>query len=141
MILAGRRYSYYKAHHRSYRDWYPGHYQLGYFLTTYVKRHYGPEMWDQVMGRTARWGFHPFAFSRALRKYTGASAARTYERTMDELTGLWQAQQKGLPTTPLRVLAGQSRSDVWTNYGYPHPLADGSVLASKSGLADPATLW
>ena len=45
-----------------------------------------------------------------------------------------------MPTTPLRVLAGHSRSSVWTNYGYPHALADGSVLASKSGLADPATL-
>ena len=140
LLLTGRRYSYYKAHHRSYRDWYPSHYPLGYFLTTYVKRRYGPEMWDKVLGRTARWGFHPFSFSRALRKYIGASAAQTYERTMDELTELWQAQQKDLPTTPLRVLAGQSRSSVWTNYEYPHLLADGSVLASKSGLADPATL-
>ena len=140
LLLAGQRYSYYKALHRSYRDWYPDHYKLGYFLTTYVKRHYGPETWDKVLGRTARWGFHPFSFSRALRKYTGASAAQTYEQTMDELTKLWQAQQKDLPTTPLRVLAGQSRSGIWTNYEYPHLLADGSVLASKSGLADPATL-
>ena len=140
LLLAGRRYSYYKAYHRSYRDWYPSHYPLGYFMTTYVKRRYGAEMWDQVLGRTTRWGFYPFAFSRALKKYTGASAAQTYERTMDELAGLWQAQQKDLPTTPLRVLAGQSQSGVWTNYNYPQPLADGSVLASKSGLADPATL-
>jgi hypothetical protein len=140
LLLAGRRYSYYKALHRSYRDWYPSHYPLGYFLTTHVKRHYGPETWDKVLGRTARWGFHPFSFSRALKKYTGASAAQTYERAMDELTQLWQTQQKDLPTTPLRVLAGQRRSGVWTNYAYPQPLADGSVLASKSGLADPATL-
>ena len=140
LLLAGQRYSYYKALHRSYRDWYPDHYKLGYFLTTYVRRHYGPETWDKVLGRTARWGFHPFSFSRALRKYTGTSAAQTYEQTMDELTELWQAQQKDLPTTPLRVLAGQSRSGVWTNYSYPHRLADGSVLASKSGLANPATL-
>ena len=140
LLLAGRRYSYYKALHRSYRDWYPDYYRLGYFMTTYVKRRYGPEMWDKVLGRTARWGFHPFSFSRALRKYTGASAAQTYERTMDELTELWQTQQKDLQMTPLRVLPGQSRSSVWTNYEYPHLLADGSVLASKSGLADPATL-
>ncbi len=140
LLLAGERYSYYKAYHRSYRDWYPSHYPLGYFLTTYVKRHYGAETWDKVLGRTARWGFHPFAFSRALRKYTGASAAQTYERTMDELTGLWQTQQEDLPTTSLRLLPGQSRAGIWTNYEYPQPLADGSVLASKSGLADPATL-
>ena len=140
LLLEGRRYSYYKAHHRSFRDWYPGHYSLGYYLTTYVRRHHGAGTWDKVLGRTARWGFHPFAFSRALRKYTGASAVGIYERTMDELAELWQAQQKDLPTTPLRVLPGQSRSSVWTNYQYPHLLADGSVLASKSGLADPWTL-
>ena len=139
-LLAGRRYSYYKAYHLSYRDWYPDHYTLGYFLTTYVKRRYGAETWDKVMGSFANRAFHPFAFNRALKKHTGASASQTYERTMDELTELWQAQQKDLRTTPLRVLPGQSRSEVWTNYKYPHRLADGSVLASKSGVADPRTL-
>ena len=139
-LLAGRRYSYYKAYYGSYRDWYPSHYPLGYFMTTYVKRRYGPEMWDKVMGSFANWAFHPFTFSRALKKHTGASASQTYERTMDELTELWQTQQKDLHTTPLRVLAGQSQSSVWTNYTYPHRLADGSVMASKIGLADSATL-
>ena len=139
LLLAGRRYSYYKAYFRSYRDWYPNHYQLGYFLATYVKRRYGPETWDKVLGSTT-WGWHPFAFSLSLKKHTGASAPQIYERTMDELTELWQTQQKDLPTTSARVLAGQNRSGIWTNYKYPQPLADGSVLASKSGLADPATL-
>ena len=139
-LLAGRRYSYSKAYHRSYRDWYPNHYKLGYFMTTYVKRHYNPETWDKVIGSAANWAFHPFAFSHALKKHTGASTSQTYERTMDELTVLWQAQQKDLHTTPLRVLPGQNRSRVWTNYQYPHRLADGSMLASKSGMADPAAL-
>ena len=139
LLLEGRRYSYYKAYHRSYRDWYPNYYHLGYFLTTYVNRRYGTETWDKVIGSTT-WGWHPFAFSRALKKHTGASAPQTYEQTMDELTELWQVQQKDLPTTPLRVLDGQSRSGIWTNYTYPQPLADGSVLASKSGLADSAKL-
>ena len=145
LLLSGRRYSYYKAHHRSYRDWYPDHYQLGYYLTTYVRRHHGAEAWDKVLGSTTRWGLFlpvtlPWSFSFALRQHTGASAARTYERTMDELTALWQAQQEDLPTTPLRVLAGQDESGVWTNYRFPQPLTDGSVLAGKSGLADPPTL-
>ncbi len=145
LLLSGRRYSYYKAHHRSYRDWYPDHYQLGYHLTTYVRRHHGAEAWDKVLGSTTRWGLFlpvtlPWSFSFALRQHTGASAARTYERTMDELTGLWQAQQEYLPTTPLRVLDGQDGPGVWTNYKFPQPLNDGSVLAGKSGLADPPTL-
>ena len=144
LLLEGRRYSYYKAHHGSYRDWYPSHYPLGYFMTTYVRRRYGSETWDKVMGSTTRWAFlfptFPFSFSFALRQHTGASAARTYERTMDELAELWHVRQTDLPATPRRVLAGQSSQGVWTNYAYPHLLADGSVLAGKSGLADPPTL-
>ena len=54
---------------------------------------YGTETWDKVIGSTT-WGWHPFAFSRALKKHTGASAPQTYEQTMDELTELWQVQQK-----------------------------------------------
>ena len=79
LLLAGRRYSYYKAYHGSYRDWYPSHYPLGYFLTTYVKRRYGPETWDKVLG-SATWGWHPFAFSRALKKHTRASAPKPTSR-------------------------------------------------------------
>ena len=71
LLLSGKRYSYYKAHHRSYRDWYPGHYQLGYYLTTYVRRHHGAEVWDKVLGSTTRWGLFlpvtlPWSFSFAL---------------------------------------------------------------------------
>ena len=144
LLLEERRYSYYKAHHGSYRDWYPSHYPLGYFMTTYVRRRHGPETWDKVMGSTTRWAFlfptFPYSFSFALRQHTGASAASTYDRTMDELAELWHARQTDLPATPRRVLAGQGRPGVWTNYAYPHLLADGSVLAGKSGLADPPTL-
>ena len=140
MLLAGWRYSYYKAYHRSYHDWYPDHYKLGYFMTTYVRRRYGPETWDKVIGSAANWAFHPFTFNFALRKHTGASAPETYERAMDELTELWQAQQKDLPVTPAEVLDGQNQSGVWTNYKYPHPLPDGSVLATKSGMADLSAL-
>ena len=140
LLLAGERYSVHKAYYGSYRDWYPDYYKLGYFMTTYVRKHYGPETWDKVMGSTANWVFYPFIFSRALKKHTGAGTAETYERTMDELTELWQAQQKDLRTTSLQVLPGQSESGVWTSYRYPYRLADGSVLVHKSGLADSSTL-
>ena len=140
LLLARQRYSYYKAFHRSYRDWYPDYYKLGYFMTTYVRRRYGADTWDKVLGSTANWAFHPFAFHQALKKHTGAGASTIYEQTMDELTELWQTQQRDLPVTEARVLAGQSRSSVWTNYTYPHPLPDGSVLASKSGLANTSQL-
>ena len=109
-LLAGRRYSYSKAYHRSYRDWYPDHYTLGYFMTTNVKRRYGPEMWDKVMGSFANWAFHPFAFNRALKKHTGASAYQTYERTMDD--GRVDRAVAGTAKRPAHnAVAGASRAE------------------------------
>ena len=140
LLLAGRRYSYAKAFHGSYRDWYPDFYPLGYLMTTYVKNHYGAEAWDKVIGSAANWAFHPFTFHFALKKHTGAGISETYERTMDELTAVWQTQQKDLPVTPAQVIPGQQQSNVWTNYKYPHPLPDSSVVAAKAGLADVSSL-
>ena len=73
------------------------------------------------------------AIPQTLTKVSGDSQEGTASTLLDELTRLWQTQQKGLTTPPLRLLAGQDRSGVWTNYEDPHLLSDGSVLASKRG--------
>ena len=37
LLSEGKRYSYQKAMFRTYRDYYPNQYVLGYLLTSYVK--------------------------------------------------------------------------------------------------------
>ena len=53
ILLSGKKPSYYKAYLRSFKDWYPNHYHLGYLLATEVKREYGADVWSNVLVRTS----------------------------------------------------------------------------------------
>jgi len=139
LLLSGRRYSYYKAYLGSYKDYYPNYYHLGYHLVTYRRRQDGPEVWSSVMRRSSKYSCWPYSFSRSLKKITGDNAKQTYNKTMDELEQLWRNQLEGVTITPATTI-NHRKNRIWTNYSFPDKLSDGSIIALKSGLADPYTL-
>ena len=140
-LLAGKRFDYPKSVGGSYRDNVPNHYVLGYFLTTYLKRTYGPDVWSRVLNRNyRRWPF-PFAFSASIKDETGLRTEDLYRKTMDDLTETWQKQQESLVITPATTFPvspekQQSTRPIFTNYQHPQFLTDSSVLCVKSGLGD-----
>ncbi|MDB5240798.1 MAG: hypothetical protein JWP57_1423 [Spirosoma sp.] len=140
-LLAGRQYAYQKAVGGSYRDNVPNHYVLGYFLTTYGKQTYGPDVWSRVLNRNYRRFPWPFAFSASIQNETGLRVEDLYRKTMDDLTETWRKQQSNLTITPaamfpVRVEQERGRKPVFTNYQYPQFLTDSTVLCVKSGLGD-----
>ncbi|MCK8494296.1 hypothetical protein M0L20_20685 [Spirosoma sp. RP8] len=140
-LLAGRRFDYPKAVGGSYRDNVPNHYVLGYFMTTYLKRTYGPDVWSRVLNRNYRRFPWPFAFSASIKDETKLRTEDLYRKTMDDLTESWQKQQERLTITPATLLPveaekADSKRPVFTNYQYPQFLADSTVLCVKSGLGD-----
>ena len=140
-LLAGNRFDYPKAVGGSYRDNVPTHYVLGYFLTTYLKRTYGPDVWSRVLNRNYRRFPWPFAFSSSIKDVTGLRTEDLYRKTMDDLTETWQKQQESLTITPtdgflINPEKQQSRRPVFTNYQHPQFLTDSTVLCVKSGLGD-----
>lgn len=139
LLLSGEHYSYYKAYLRSYKDYYPDYYALGYQLVTHNRREYGADTWSLVMRRSSKYSYWPYAFSRSMKKITGRNARQTYDDTMKELKTLWTEQIKGLEETPVEHVNQKSKK-VWTNYKFPHRNSDGSIVALKTGLADPYTL-
>lgn len=139
LLLSGQRPDYQTARLRSYRLRYPNEYHLGYLLTTYVKRTYGPDVWARVIARTGETAYNPLAFSVALKKETGKGEVELYEAAMDELTALWTAQLEAVALTDARVLNSPEK-DIWTNYVSPQYAADGSVVALKWGMDDRHTL-
>ena len=139
--LTGRQFNYQKAVNGSYRDNVPNHYVLGYFLTTYAKRTYGPDVWSRVLDRNYRRFPWPFAFSASLKNETGMRVESLYQKTMDDLTETWRKQQESLTITPattfpVRVEQARAKVPVFTNYQYPQFLTDSTVLCVKSGLGD-----
>jgi hypothetical protein len=140
-LLAGHRFDYPKAVCGSYRDNVPNHYVLGYFLTTYLKRTYGPDVWSRVLNRNYRRFPWPFAFSASIKQETGLQTEELYRQTMDDLTEIWQKQQQSLSLTPttgfaVRAEKQQSSRPIFTNYRHPQWLTDSTVLCVKSGLGD-----
>ncbi len=134
-LIAQKPFAYNKAYLRSYKHYVPNHYVLGYFMTTYVKRHYGPEAWGRILTRTYNLPFIPFRFSGAIKKETGLKVEKLYRKTVQELDSLWTGQVAELEETPVTALpTNQNRA--FTNYQYPQYLTDGRIIAQKSGLAD-----
>ncbi|MGC9365187.1 MAG: TolB family protein [Fidelibacterota bacterium] len=138
LLLSGKRYSYYKAYLQSYRDYFPDYYALGYQMVAHTRREFGADVWSRIMQRSAKYSYLPWSFSRSMKKITGYNARTTYEKTMDELEKVWQKQIAGIHETPVDI---QNREkEVWTRYQFPRQISDGSIIALKSGLADPYTL-
>ena len=136
-LLAGRLYNYQKAVSGSLRDQVPNWYVLGYFMTSYAKVHYGPEVWSRVLSRYYRFPFYPFSFSRSLRRSTGLRVEDLYDRTMHEVDSTWRAEQAARPApTPVQEFSGQASPRIFTEYQYPQYVTDSTVLALKSGLDD-----
>jgi hypothetical protein len=134
-LLSGRQYSYQKAVNGSLRDLVPDWYVLGYFMTSYAKTHYGPDVWSRALDQYYRFPFYPFSFSNGLRRTTGLRVEDLYQRTMRELDSTWRAEQAARPApTPVRELAGQANTRVFTQYQYPQYVNDSTVVALKSGL-------
>ncbi|MBN2009694.1 hypothetical protein JW960_10155 [candidate division KSB1 bacterium] len=139
-LLKHRRYSYSKAYFRSFQDYIPDHYTLGYHLVTYVRRqNTGQDMWNQVLNRSTRMAFWPFTFSNSLKHYTDASISDTYNQAMEDLSDLWSEQLKRTPIVDVSHIPMQPASN-WDNYLYPQPQRDGSVIALRTGLGTPSTL-
>ncbi|MEP6617671.1 MAG: hypothetical protein ABJE47_00090 [bacterium] len=135
LLLTGQTVSYSTASHGSLGRWYPNEYNLGYLLTTHVKRVYGADAWSKVIGQAAAHAYNPASFSNALQSVTGKSSAEMYDDTMRELRAQWTSQLEGLTFTDAHVLSPTNR-DTWTSYTSPQRAADGSLIAVKWGLDD-----
>jgi len=138
-LLAGRRYTYQKAVNGSLRDNVPDWYVLGYFMTSYLKVHYGPAVWAKVLDRYYRFPFYPFSFSNDIRCTTSLTVEQLYDRTMTEIDSTWRAQQVAnagaeAAATPVRALRASASEQIFTQYQYPQYVTDSTVLALKTGL-------
>jgi len=139
LLLSGVRYSYYKAYLGSFKDWYPDYYHLGYLLAANVRRNNGADVWSRVLDQTSMYSFYPFAFSSSLKKITGKNTTETYESTMSEIGYKWIDQLEGIALTDAEPKNTQGREG-WSSYVSPRYASDGSIIAYKIGMSDPAKL-
>lgn len=137
--LSGLQYDYEKASFRSFKDFVPSHYNLGYHLTTFARRNYGRDVWDSVLSDTySKPGL--YRFSKAVKKATGFSTKELYNTAMRDLDNWWEEQAREIQV-PTDKLVTEKPTKVFTNYRFPNYLNDNSLIVQKSALNQIRTIY
>ncbi len=135
-LLEGRKFNYHKQYLRSYKHNIPNHYVLGYEMVSYLRKKTGnAHIWGDITHRAWSVPFIPFTFSSAIKKETGLYVRDLYNEMAASLKTQWINELSQLTLTPFEKV-NIRESDTYTDYKYPQPLEDGSVLVQKSGIGN-----
>lgn len=116
----------------SYNHFMPNHYVYGYSITNYMKEKYGYNVWDKITQKQFVFPFIPFGFSNSVRKFSNKSIDQVfgglvmdYRKDIEkELVGTVNYEKNLVKTEPVKR---------FTEYSYPQPLKNGSIIAIKYG--------
>lgn len=126
--LSGQKYSYQKDYLGSFKNVTPGYYQLGYFMTTKLRRDYGADALEELLSRIASNPLRPYNFSSSLKKITGHNTKAWHQQTVAELDSLWHAQLRQTKPEQYPVFPAAKATDV-IDFLLPVALPDSSILA------------
>ncbi len=138
ILLSNQKIKYDKAKFRSYKTFYPGHYNLGWLLTSYAREHYGADIWDKTLESSSKFSFWPYAFSMALKHHTGLNEKNLYKKAMHDLDSSWTNKIKNLKTSDIKVI-NNARKKSWTKYTEPNFIDDTHILVKKSSMKSDIT--
>jgi hypothetical protein len=128
-------FNYSKQYLRSYKDFIPNHYVLGYHFNNYMRSEYGAKAVEDMVDKTWRQPYIPFSHSFSVQKQSGEKMPVVYQDMMDELQARWSSELSKEQFTSFTTI-NTKRRKVYTNYSYPQFLDNGDILAIKSGLGD-----
>jgi len=133
-ILDKKIYKYDKASFGSYKDYVPNHYMLGYQLVSKGVQEHGMEMWKYTINRVARRPYYLVPFTTSVKKQSGKFKVQFYEQTLKNLRNEWWITDNKQANLKIKTISKPTR--FYTNYLFPNPLSDGSVIVEKTGLDD-----
>jgi len=125
-------YPYDKMLHRSYKDYIPNHYQLGYMMVTGARRQHGNDIWANTARCQSWYSFWPWAFGTGYRAKAGESLNRLYKNTFNELKDIYKQQTARTETYPI---INTARKRCYTSYYSPKFVAENRILCLKSSLS------
>lgn len=133
--VSGDHFSYSKNYMGSLKNYTPGYYPLGYFMTTKIRRDYGPKILDSILERIKNLPIRPYNFSSSLKKFGGTGTHQLYLNTMKEMDSLWIDQLSKVNYKKYPTL-NKEDAKLPTNYLLPYPTEDGSVICLKGSKAE-----
>ena len=108
-------------------------YPLGYYLTTHLRRKYGPEVLEKIFEKTT-W---LIPLHIAVDMVTGKTLWEIYSDANEELKACWEKQLEGLKTTPVQEIQ-QRKKKTYTDYSHPKVTPEDNVVVLKSGIGTSA---
>ena len=123
-----------QQHLGSFKNFYPGEYVLGYHFVSWLREQEG-KLAPAAITETA-WASPFRTFSSAMRKHTGKNLDAQYTAMMSDLREDWK---QDIDTQPLTEVLNQTPvrpAHTYTDYLYPQPAGDGTVVALKQGIGD-----
>ncbi|NOZ34985.1 MAG: hypothetical protein GXO80_06770 [Chlorobi bacterium] len=138
ILLNKQKISYDKAKFRSYKTFYPGHYNLGWLLTSYAREKYGADIWDKTLETSSKYSFWPYAFSLALKHHTGLNEKKLYKNAMHYLDSAWTKKIDTLNITDVKII-NNTKKKSWTKYTEPNFIENNHYLVKKSSMKSDIT--
>jgi len=128
-------YNYHKQYLRSFKDFVPNHYVLGYHMISFLRNERQENIWEPIVQNAFNKSLIPFNFSNSIKKYNKKYVIKTYDDMTKDLIGKWNRQLKDLNLTKFEIV-NKRKNEVFTNYMFPQVMQNGDVVALKSGLSD-----
>ena len=141
LILSGSKPSYRQVLFGSYKNKYPDHYEMGYMLTRHIKSQYNANSINEILTKTLKWPFllNPLApFSRSVYKSLNSKISDIYSDALYDKRALWEKLVIEIEEDSVTNISPNQEN--WTDYKFPSPSINGSLIALKSGVATLPTI-
>jgi hypothetical protein len=125
-------YSYDKAFFRSYRDYVPNHYRMGYYLAGNIRARHGAEVWENVLTRAGRKPWTLFPMNQVLKEKTGLNITQNYYSVFDSLKNVWDAADKKFEPVDSEKITGSHK--YFTSFTHPYRMNNFEILAYKTAF-------
>ncbi len=116
----------------SYKDFIPNHYNFGYQIVAYGNLKYGNSMWAKTLNYVARNPFSLFPFYFGLKRQTGLSRKSLATKAFAFSDSIWRSGSNLQSASTIEPIIHQQKQ--YTNYTYPYPVNDSTVVAYKTSL-------
>ncbi len=133
-LLEHKLFSYDKAYFGSYRHHVPNVYEMGYYFVGYQQYKHGQQLWSGMLNEVARRPFLLNPVSRAMKEASGKNKNKLYKETFTELKQHWKTQDSAIVLSPVHQHSPSKHT--YTNYRFPRPLTDGSLIAVRTSKDD-----
>lgn len=133
-LCSGKKmYSYDKSLLRSYRDYLPNQYPLGYMLVTSARNKYGADIFTNTIRRSSWYSFWPFAFGTAFNHFTDRHLGQHYRETYSDLKNFYTDRINSIHAVDYQKV-NKTKKRYYTNYLCPRFINDTLLICIKNSL-------